>query len=455
MLRPRSQPGAAKSIRNEPAVENVLPHGKQWYAQAVLKAMLIPALLLVDLFKRKTEGEQRFLIWLFFLVFGITFVMGGDAIRHQARVEFHFSIMTFGQFLEDIWRMLTFRTAQYGARDVYNHVISYLFGRILGVPELYMPFVSAFYGYFFAGSVVLVLRHLKLSRLNYVLVALILLFLFIQGLQGVQTVRTWTGMWVLVYACLKYYETRRLGYLLLMFTPPLFHFGYWLMAIPAWIVLVYGSRPLLYTSLLAVSSFTAFIPAQPVTSLVERTERGADSLTWYQREEQIDRLAAFETRLGETNWYNAYRRAGLQRWAPTILVLTVFLSGLYNRGMSPYQRRIFSVGVLTLAFSNLTWFIWAVHNRTLIIASIFILAGFLMARLDPSTSANFRRLPPYYQWGLHLSLLFWFPLFLFVVSVTFDRLSLFAFFAPFLVVIEPGLNMSMKEALNLLLRRGG
>lgn len=424
------------------------------YATSVLKAILLPILLLVDLTKRRPEREQRFLIWLFFVVFGFTFILGGDAIRHQWRMEYHFAAMTWGQFLEDLWRMLTFRVAEYGARDVYNHVISFVFGRALGLPGLYIPFVAAFYGYFFAGSVVLILRHMTFRKLNYVLIAFVLLFLFIQGLQGVQTVRTWTGMWVLVYACLQFYETRKLRYLVLMFTPPLFHFGYWLMAIPAWIVLVYGSRPLLYTALVAISSFTAFLPAQPMTDIIERTERGADSLVWYGVEEQADRLASFETNLGQTNWYNAYRKAGIHRWAPTVLVLVLFFSGIYSQAMTFAQRRIFSVGVFTLAFSNLTWFIYAVHNRTLVIASVFILAGFLMARFHPKTAKHFRVLPPYYQWGLHLSLLLWFPLFLFVVSVTFDRLSLFAFFAPFLVMLDPALNVSVKEALNLLLGRG-
>lgn len=424
------------------------------YATAALKAVFVPLLLLLDLTKRRPENEQRFLIFLFFVVFGFTFILGGDAIRHMWRVEYFFAAMTIDQFFEDLWRMLTFRTAYYGANDVYNHTISFFFGRVLSLPQLYIPFVAAFYGYFYAGSVVLVLRHMQLRNLNYVLIGFVLLFLLLQGLQGVQTVRTWTGMWVLVFACLKYYETGKRRYLFLMFTPPLFHFGYWLMAIPAWIVLVYGSRPLLYTALVAISSFTTFFPEQPATSLIERTERGAASLVWYRADEQVDRGAVFEEQLQETNWYNAYRRAGLHRWAPIVLVLGIFSSGLYSGAMTFAQKRIFSIGVLTLAFSNMTWFVWAVHNRTLIIASVFILAGFLMVRFHPETARHFRALPPYYQWALHLSLLLWLPQLLFAVSVTFDRLSVFSFIAPFLVAMDASLNLSMKEFLNLLLGRG-
>lgn len=454
-----SQPPAENSAESRQVVDGPFMRPKSEvrakYASAVIKAVLLPALLLVDLLKRRPENEQRFLIWLFFVVFGFTFILGGDAAGHQWRVETSFPSMTFQGFIDDLLRVLAFQHSEAGTRDVYNHVISYFFGGFLELPQLYIPFVAAVYGYFFAGSVVLVLRHMRISRLNYVLVAFIVIFLFLQGLQGVQTVRSWTGLWVLVYACLKYYETGRYRYLFLMFAPPFIHFGYWLMSIPAWIVLVYGSRPLLYTSLVAVSAFTTFIPAEPIKGFFEQTDRGAASVRAYGVEElEADRLASFESRMQYTNWYNAYRRSGLQRWAPIILVLTLYGSGLYGRVMTPLQRQIFSVGVLTLAFSNMTWFLYAMHNRTLTIASIFILAGFLMARLHPQTGSNFRNLPPYYQWGLHLALLFWLPLLLFNISVTLDRMSVFALFAPFVVFIDPDLNMPVKAFLNLLLGRG-
>lgn len=422
-------------------------------ASAFVQFLFAPILLLLNLRGASTERHQRLLITLFFAAFGSTMLIGGDAIRHQWVVETFFSQLSFSAWLSDLWLILTFRTTVGGAHDVYNHTISYLFGGVLDLPQLYIPFVAAVYGYFYAGSVVHVLRNLRLSKLNYVLAGFVALFIFTKGLEGVQTVRTWTGMWVLVYGCLKYYETRRLRYLLLIFAPPFIHFGYWVMTIPAWIVLVYGSRPLLYTVLVALSSFTSFLPSQPVTELISQTERGAASLQWYQVEERQDAFDSFERQALDTNWYNAYRQAGIQRWAPIVLVLTLFLSGVYEQKMNGYQQRIFSVGVLTLAFSNMTWFVFAIHNRTLTIAMIFLLAGFLLARLDPENTQKFRRLPPYYQWGLHLALVLWIPLILFNVSVSFDRMSAFALVLPFLVWLDPELNIALKEVLNVLLGR--
>jgi hypothetical protein len=156
----------------------------------------------------------------------------------------------------------------------------------------------------------------------------------------------------------------------------------------------------------------------------------------------------------QTNWYNAYRRSGLQRWAPTTLVITLLASGFYFSRMTRYQRRIFSIGLLTLAFSNMTWFLFAVHNRSLEIATIFLLAAFLMTRLDPRTRRNFLNLPGYYKGGLHLTLLLFFPLLIFKLSVTSERFGFLSLIFPFLAVLFPEANISFKEAINALLGRG-
>ncbi len=423
--------------------------------QSVLLAMTVPAMLLVNLWWARSERYKRVLITLFFTIYGATMLLGGgDGFRHHWRMEFVYGNLPFSVFLDDLLRILSFRMTETGAKDVYNHATSYFFGGILQMPALYFPFVATVYGYFFSGAVLHVLRHFKLSTSNYVILGFVIIFLLVRGLEGVYTVRTWTAMWILVYACLKYYETRRIGYLLLMFVPPFIHFGYFMMAIPAWIVLVFGSRPLLYSSIFVVSIFTNFIPSQPVTQQIAQTERGTVAVRGYHREEERDAMMEFQQLQQQTNWYNAFRRAGLHRWAPTFLVLALIVCGVYVKHMTAYQKRIFSIGVLTLAFSNLTWFLFAVHNRTLTIAIVFILAGYLMTRLDPRTSHLFKGLPPYYQWGLHLSLLLFVPLIMFHVSYAMDRVSLFSLVGPFFPWFDPEINMSLKQAANWLLRRG-
>ena len=425
------------------------------YARAGLLALTFPAFLVIDFWRSTSWNHRRWIIIAFFTVFGsVMLIGGGDGYRHQLSVDLYYTQVSFAVWLADLWRILTFQITDSGTKDVYQHVVSYFFGGVLGTPQLFFPFIAFVYGYFYAGSVLHVLRHFNLNTANYVILSVVFVFLFVKGLEGFYTVRTWTGMWILVYATLKYHEERRLRYALLMFVPPFIHIGFFLMAIPAWIVLFFGNRVILYTGIVLVSSFTTVLPVQDVTSFIAQTERGEHQVRSYYREEQRGGVEDFQRLREHTNFYNAYRGAGLQRWAPTILVFALLASGAYLRFMTPYQRSIFSVGILTLALSNMTWFLFALHNRTLTIAIVFILAAFLLARLDPETKKHFHGLPPWYQWGLHLSLLLFLPLMMFQVSVVIDRMSVFVFGFPFVVWLFPELNLSVKEALKMLLGRG-
>ena len=435
-------------------VESNRSRVKERYAAACIFAVTLPPVLLANLWKARSDGYKRLVITLFFAVYGSVMLLGiGDGFRHQMSVEHIYAYMSFPFFLEELWRVLTFQVTETGVKDVYKHVTGYFFGT-LGMPRLFFPFIGAVYGYFFAGALLHILRHFKLSRINYVLLGFVIALIFLRSFEGVYTVRTWTGMWILVYACLKFHEQRKLRYLLLMLVPPFIHHAYFLMAIPAWIVAAFGARPLLYSGLFCASIFTTFLPADLITDPLVQTERGATQVGAYYREEQHDQMASFEASRQTTNFYNAYRSSGLQRWAPTILILALLASGIYIRYMTRYQKLVFSTGLLMLTFSNLAWFISALHNRSMIVATVLILAGFLMARLDPKTEMHFRGLPPYYQWGLHLSLLLFVPWVMFQVSYAMDRLSLFLLAFPFIVWFDPEMNMSLKEAINALLGRG-
>src|SRR5690606_35462143 len=141
-----------------------------------------------------------------------------------------------------------------GAQDVYKHVLSY-FVVLIGVPALFFTLVAFVYGYFFSGSLLIVFRNFSKAKMDYLLWFFVFIFFLTKNLEGINTVRTWTGMWVLFYACARFYEIKKLKYLLLMFVPPLIHFGYFLIIIPAIIVLVFGVRPAVYLVLYLASSF--------------------------------------------------------------------------------------------------------------------------------------------------------------------------------------------------------
>lgn len=378
----------------------------------------------------------------------------GDGYVHQQLVVEYYSSITFSEFITELRQIAFFELTESGAKDFYKHLVSYFFGGVLGLPQLFFPFVASVYGYFFGGSLLIVLRNLRTTEVNYVIAALIGVFVFVKGIEGFYTVRTWTGLWVLVYSCLRYYETRRKRYIVLMFVPPLIHLAYFILAIPAWIVLVFGTRPFLYAGLFLASSVTTILPTQEATDVLSRTDRGAAQVRSYLVEEQKETLQEFETLQESTNWYNAYRKAGLQRWAPTILIFAVFFAGIYTRVMQGAQRHIFSIGLLTLTLSNSTWFLYALHNRSFIVGTVFTLAGFLLTRLDPRNKHSFCGMSKGYRFALHASILFFVPLVIFHISLTLDRTSVFMLGLPFVAWVDPDLNISLKQVLNVLLGRG-
>ena len=427
----------------------------------ILASIVAPILLLVAAWKTSSQRYRHWLLTAFVTMYGATISIrydptgqGADGVRHLLLVYEHYVGMTFATFLSDLWYVATLQDASDpGIRDVYKHLVSYFVGGVLGQPQLFFTVVAFVYGYFFTGSLLEIFRHVRWSRFNYVLLGLAALLFLIKNIEGVNTVRTWTGLWVLVYACLRYYDTRKGRYAVMMCLPPLIHFGYFIMVLPALAVLILGSRPKLYAAIFLLSSVTTFVNPGDIVDVVSTTERGAEAVAGYYIEEE----ATFEERVAMAKnmggrWYNTIRFLGIQKWALILLVCTLLASGIYFSVMDYRQKSLFSVGLLTLALSNATWFLFALSNRSWLIGSVFILAAFIMARTNPSTYPDLiARAPPYYKWGVNLSLLMFFPFFLYNLSIIIDYPSVFMFVAPFLVWLEPEMNMSIKYVLQVLL----
>ena len=427
----------------------------------VLASIVAPVLLLLGAWKTSSQHYRHWLLTAFVTMYGATIAIrydpagqGGDGVRHLLLVYEHYVGMTFATFLSDVWHILTLQEASDpGIRDLYKHVVSYFVGGMLGQPQLFFTVIAFVYGYFFTGSLLEIFRHVKWRHLNYVVLGFAVLLFLVKNIEGVNTVRTWTGLWVLVYACLRYYDTRKTRYALMMLLPPLVHFGYFVMVLPAVAVLIFGNHPRLYALVFVLSSITTFINPGDIADVVSTTERGAQAVAGYYIEEQatFEQRQAMAQRVGD-RWWRVFQFLGVQKWALNLLIYTLLLTGVYFSLMSYRQKSLFSVGILTLAFSNSTWFFFAVSNRSWLIGCVFILASFIMARTDPHTGPGLiKNVPPLYKWGVNFSLFLFFPFFLYSLSVILDYPSVFMFVAPFLVWLEPGMNMSIKFVLQVLL----
>ena len=423
------------------------------YALTVIGALLAPILLMLALFKRDDLVYKRFVLTILVTIYGSTFIIveGQDGWVHQMRVYFFYMDMTFSQFMSDLWLMLRFQLPESNMRDVYQHTVSYLTGSVLGMPRLFFPIIAFVYGWFFSGAVLEVLKNFRPGSFNYVVIAFVAIFLLIKNVEGINTVRTWSGFWVLMYACLRYYSTGKLRYALLMFTPPLFHVAYFVMAVPAWLILLMGDRKKLLAIAFVLSSVTTFIPAGTATDFFTQTELGEHQVRAYYRDQTIDAAEMLTIRVsGGDRWYRAFERAKVHHWALNVLVYVLIFSGAYSFLMSKFQSKIFSIGLLTLTLANSLWYFSALNNRLTVIGAMFCIGAFIMARTDPARARQFVRLPGFYRQGLHLSLLLYFPYCVWALSHFLDFPSFFTFFVPFVVWMDPDLTLSVKEALRWL-----
>jgi hypothetical protein len=231
-----------------------------------------------------------------------------------------------------------------------------------------------------------------------------------------------------------------------MFVPPLVHVAYLVLALPAWLVLLFGNKKRMFALLFVLSSFTTFVNPGSVADVLSQSELGAAKVRGYYIEE------ARETSRGEEERVWAWlERFGLQKWALNILVYTLLFKHVYFGAMNRYQSSLFSIGLLTLALSNSTWYLFAVSNRSWIIGAVFILAAYLMTLQNPDTRGRVPTSDPIYKTGLHVSLLLFTPYFLYNLSTLFDYPSVFLIGLPFLALFLPESNMSLKEALQSLL----
>lgn len=418
---------------------------------AIFFAFISPIFLVISAFKSFSWSYKRWALTLFITIYGSTIQLmeSNDGFRHRAKVYDHYLDLSFQDWLYELINILTFKINASGVQDVYKHVLSYFVASI-GMPGFFFTLVAFVYGYFFSGAMLLILRNFWHVNKSYLFWGFVILFLLIKNIEGVNTVRTWTGLWVLVYACLRYYEQRKLKYLILMFVPPFIHMGYFIMAIPTYLVLVFGNRKLVYAILFVLSSFINFINPTDVTPQVEQTELGAKKLRGYYVEEQTDTQTKlqYENQRNAT-WYRKFQKAGIQKYAMNIFIYSLLFSGIYFKYMTPYQRTIFSIGLLTLTLSNTTWFLFAVSNRSYIVGMIFIFAAFIMSYLNQSTSKNNFSNNIITNAGLLISFVLFIPYLIYNLSDIFQYPSVFLLFAPYLVWIDESINISMKEFVKL------
>ena len=220
----------------------------------ILLMLLSPVAVLWHDLKHSSLKTKKWSLILFVTFFGsaITFKpswTGPDGSQYWIAVYTYYLNMSFAQFWHGLIGILSFNPPLYAKGDVYIHVLSYLTGSVLRMPGLFIIFAAFVYGYFFSSSLFKVIPKLPKVKYPYLVYGVMVIFILWSNLEGVSTFRTWTGMWILFYGAVCYFDTKKKKYLFLMAVSPFVHLGYFIMAIPAFIVAIWGNYTRIYTEI--------------------------------------------------------------------------------------------------------------------------------------------------------------------------------------------------------------
>jgi len=344
-----------------------------------------PVLGLVYGIKTKSKKIIRWSLFAFTAIYGTLFhrSFNGDGAVHWQKVYDNYEYLSFEVWWDRLIAILSFAPTPYTNDDVYIHVISYLTGSVFNAPGLFFTVVGLVYAYFYSGAVVKLLSYVNWGskyKSFYFFFFLILMLLSVSP-ADMQVVRTWTGAWILIYAILYYYETKKRKYLLLALTPPLVHIGFLLMAIPAWIVLFTGFRnPKVYFLIFLFSIvFSNAVDQIGFTESISQTELGASKTrSYYLDDEKADqREEDKELKASQSTFYKQYEIFGVHYKVYSAMVIFIFIF-LRDIGFGKFENMLFSYSLAIASMANFFTQIFAVHNRCWGIATVLILALMLV-----------------------------------------------------------------------------
>jgi hypothetical protein len=333
--------------------------------------------------------------------------------------------------------------------------LSYVVGGIFNAPGLFFLAVAVVYAYFYSGAIVKLLSYVNWSS-NYnkffFLFFLVILLLWIPPLK-MQTVRTWTGMWVLIYAILFYHETKKKKYLLLALMPPFIHIGFLALALPIWVVLFTGFRKSIVYFLIFISSIfvSNFVEQIGFNQFASQTQLGASKTqAYYVDDDKAEKInKSLEEISTNSRFYKVFVSNHIHFKLLTGLIIFIFIF-LRKRGFGRIENTLFSYGLAMAAFANFFTSIFAVHNRGWNIAGVLILS-LLVIFLSKQNFKNISFSTFKIKLPLYIFSIGFIPYLLYLMSDFLSFTSPYVFFLPLINWIEPDMGISIRGLIGLLL----
>lgn len=422
----------------------------RYFLVSVIIMLVSPVIGLWYGIKNSNDNIKKWVLIIFITFYGsvINIGAGSDGLVHLTNVYVLYTDVDFFSFLRGSINILFLSSNEFGKDDLYIHFVSFLCGSVLGIPRLFFVIISFVYAYFYINSLFRIIKIRPELHYSKIFFAFLTLFVLWKGIEGINTVRTWTGLWVLFYGFLRYYESKKWKYLLLIFVTPLIHIGYYVMVLPVLIVILFGTRHVVYSVLFFLSFGFNILNPSFVTRSLSKSELGESKVQGYYVEENLSVGDKFKYTQGlGGNLYKSYSKAGIQFYMISFLASLLIVRGYYPTKMTFVENHLFSVGLLMKVLSSSSWYISALTNRSATISVIFVLAAFIsMVSRGGLIGREFKK-SQIDGYLLFLSLIGLLPFFLLKLSELLDFFSLFILSTPFLVWIFSDANLSIKNAI--------
>lgn len=420
------------------------------FKYSIILTLISPILGVVFTIKSLDWKYKKWGGILFITIFGANMIMpaGSDSLVHFENVSRHYSNLSFGRFLNELWHILIFSPINGTNDDVYIHVLSYVTGSLLGIPSLFFAIVAFVFGYFYMGAMQKVLAQNKFKEKSIIVMFMILMFIIYRGIDNMNTVRTWTGAWILFNGVYDYYRTKKKRYLLLMACAPLVHIAYFVMAIPAFAALVFSKFKPIYVIVIYFASFVIDVTPTSVIETLNQNELGASKVQGYYRTEGDARLK--NVKVYDDNWYSKYGRKTSLFWGSNCLAITIILTGLFGSRMTEIERGLFTAGLLIASWANFGDFIDAFYNRTMVNAGLYILAVAVLMLFRKEYFKGWGNKVKYRKLFTWISIIMFLPYVIYSLSNILNYFSVFILAVPFIPWIMEDANMSLREFLGFI-----
>lgn len=428
-----------------------------------LIAALSPVLLLWIGLNSTSYGFKRIVIIIFSIFFGLLLPIneGFDAFRHQKMVFDLYLNMEFDEFISDSLDILTFQQST-SSIDLYKHIISYWCGAILQMPKTFFFWVSLFYGIFFSYVVLYAFQYLQFKnfiRLGMIPLSFSILFVLNTNFEGIQTVRTWTGMWVLIYFLILFIEKKKKRYYFLMIISPiLIHVGYVLMVLPIAFSSIIHSTRLKFYYVTFFFSIIAHIGVEYVSTYIPQTSLFSTKTEVFgvtsDNLNSTYALESKETKSGISNsertWYKLLQVGGYFMYLKAFMIFMLMYTKIPERNMSGNELKIFVAGISMLIGSNLFSFINAAGNRMEIIGFQILLLSLLLMITRRLKKGQILITSKVDKFLIYTSLVLMIPEILWKISYELAMSSLFLFIMP-VVPLFTEYNISILDTIKLVL----